>query len=156
MSLPKNYHPISLISILGEIYEKIIAAKVVSIFDRDHLSSRQFGFRTGRSASALLLHLTTSRHQIPGKGKETLAVALGTSGAFDRHCPWGIEGNLQMLIEYYIQGRSLCVATLLRITRSVPVIPREGWSFAQFYRMFISVALYISSQKRLLTPMIVP
>lgn len=116
----ENYRPVSLLSVLGKIYEKIIVKKMTTFFDDNHLLSlKQFGFRQKRSTSDLLLKLTTKWNKSLDKGKYTYVIALDIAGAFDR--VWhngilsklkslGINGNLLTLIQNYLHDRSLCVA----------------------------------------------
>ena len=114
---PQNYRPISLLSTLAKVYESILASKITDFFDTHHLiSNRQFGFRSKRSASDLLLHLTSTWQKSLNKAKDTIVIALDIAGAFDR--VWhkgiiaklnslGITGDLLMLLQDYLQGRTL-------------------------------------------------
>ena len=115
----ENYRPISLLSVLGKIYEKIIVKRMTAFFEDNHLLSlKQFGFRKNRSTSDLLLQLTTKWNKSLDKGLCTYVVALDIAGAFDR--VWhkgiiaklkslGINDNLLSLIQNYLQDRTLCV-----------------------------------------------
>jgi len=116
---PKNYRPISLLSVLGKILEAIIADKI-SYFLTSHqlLNNKQFGFRTNRSAADLLLQLSTTWQKSLDQGKDTFIIALDIAGAFDR--VWhrglitklnslGIRGHLLHLLQDYLQGRFLRV-----------------------------------------------
>lgn len=56
---PKNYRPISLLSVMGKVFERVIAKVVCRhLSNINLLSDQQFGFRPGRSTSALLMLLT--------------------------------------------------------------------------------------------------
>ena len=115
----KNYRPISLLSIIGKIFERLIAAEVTRFLDENFLlSNRQFGFRGGRSTSDLMLQLSSGWQKSLDEGEDTVVIALDISGAFDR--VWhgglttklqglGIRGNLLDLITNYLHERSLSV-----------------------------------------------
>ena len=82
---PQNYRPISLLSILAKIFERILVKNITKFFDTHHLiSNRQFGFRSKRSVSDLLLQLTTTWRKSLDTGKDTCVIALDIAGAFDR------------------------------------------------------------------------
>ena len=118
-TLPENYRPISLLSSVGKIYEKVLVNRMTKFFDLNHLlNTRQFGFRSQRSASDLLLQLSSTWNKALDAGKDTFVIALDIAGAFDR--VWhkgiitkleslGIDGNLLMLVQDYLQGRTLQV-----------------------------------------------
>ena len=55
-SEPNNYRPISLLSVISKMIERIIAEQLTNYLKDHHLESpRQFGFRRGRSISDLFL-----------------------------------------------------------------------------------------------------
>jgi len=128
---PMNYRPISLLSILAKVYERILVKKMTSFFDEHHLiSNRQFGFRSQRSASDLLLQLTTAWQNSLDVGNETFVIALDIAGAFDR--VWhkgiiaklkslGIAGALLMLLEDYLHGRTMQVVVNGHTSSKFPV-----------------------------------
>ena len=83
-SEPQNYRPISLLSVVGKVFESIIAAKITKFLDSHYLlNSRQYGFRKGRSASDLLLLHSAAWNQSLDRGEDTFVVALDIAGAFD-------------------------------------------------------------------------
>ena len=118
-TLVENYRPVSLLSIMGKTFEKIIAKKMTAFFDENYLiSDKQFGFRQNRSTSDLLLQLSTAWNKSLDSGKYTYVIALDIAGAFDR--VWhksiiakltsmGINGNLLMLVQSYLKDRALHV-----------------------------------------------
>lgn len=118
-SNPKNYRPISLLSVISKIFEKIIAEQLTDFLDGHKLiCMRQYGFRQGRSTSDLLLLLSKKWNDALDAGLVTLVIALDIAGAFD--CVWhqglivklealGISGSLLELFSNYLTGRSLTV-----------------------------------------------
>ena len=114
---PKNYRPISLLSVVGKTLEVLITRKVTAFLDAHHLlNSKQFGFRQGKSAADLLLLNSTEWSTAIDSGKEVFVVALDIAGAFDR--VWfkgvaaklrslGVCGGLLHLLEDYLHGRTL-------------------------------------------------
>ena len=127
----ENYRPISLISVIGKIFEKIIAKRMTVFFEENLLlSPKQFGFRQERSTSDLLLQLTTKWNKSLDKGTYTYVIALDIAGAFDRvwHCgiisklkSLGIDGSLLMLIQNYLQDRTLCVVVNGHTSQEYPI-----------------------------------
>ncbi|XP_063868224.1 uncharacterized protein LOC135104623 [Scylla paramamosain] len=76
----------------------------------------QFGFRPGKSTADLLLFLSKDWQDALEEGLDTLVVALDIAGAFDR--VWhaglieklrakGVQGDLLMLLEDYLQSRTI-------------------------------------------------
>ncbi|KAK4327801.1 hypothetical protein Pmani_001749 [Petrolisthes manimaculis] len=56
---PANYRPISLLSVVGKIFERIVVQTLTHHLDDESLLSNQkFGFRSGRSTSDLLMLLS--------------------------------------------------------------------------------------------------
>jgi len=79
---PKAYRPITLLPALGKLFERIIAARIMShLSEHAPLSDRQFGFRPGKSTEdalefAIDFHRTSTKKYIAG-------VLLDIAGAFD-------------------------------------------------------------------------
>ena len=133
---PANYRPISLLSVMSKILERVIAEHLTRHLEEHHLlSPQQYGFRKGRSASDLLLLLAKTWHDALDSGRPSLVIALDISGAFDR--VWhkgllakleqrGVAGHLLELFSSYLQHRSLrvvvggCASTAFPIEASVP------------------------------------
>uniref|UniRef100_A0A0P4VX79 Uncharacterized protein n=1 Tax=Scylla olivacea TaxID=85551 RepID=A0A0P4VX79_SCYOL len=130
-SEPNNYRPISLLSVMGKLLEKIVAAAIYQHLSENHLlSDRQFGFRPGRSTADLLLIISKDWQDALEEGLDTLVVALDIAGAFDRvwHaglvkklCAKGIQGNLLALLEDYLQGRTLRVVINGQASQPLPI-----------------------------------
>ena len=74
---PSNYRPISLLSVVSKTLERVIAEQLTSHLEGHHLiSSRQHGFRKGRSASDLLLLLAKTWHEALDSGRPSLVISF--------------------------------------------------------------------------------
>ena len=127
---PKNYRPISLLSVVGKIFKRIVAREVCRhLSENYHLSDKQFGFRPGQSTSDLLMLLTVEWQDAFDDGQDTVVVALDIAGAFNRvwHrgllqklCVKGIQSDLLLLLESYLQRRTLQVVVNGQAPESLP------------------------------------
>ena len=80
-----NYRPISLLSIVGKIFERILNDQIWKHLEAFKLlSDVQFGFRHQRSSADLLALLTEHISKVLDKRGESRSVALDISKAFDR------------------------------------------------------------------------
>ena len=71
-SLVKNYRPISLLSLVGKLQERLVHEVLLeNLLKRNAISSRQFGFRPGSSTQE---SVTPSWHEILESGNSTLCV----------------------------------------------------------------------------------
>ena len=114
-----NYRPVSLLSVVGKVMESIIARRLTTHLESQHLiSDRQFGFRKGRSAADLSLLLTSEWSDDLDQGKPTAVIALDIAGAFDRvwHAALverlravGVSGELLTLLRDYLHEREMRV-----------------------------------------------
>ena len=93
---PANYRPISLLSTVSKILEKVIAEHLTRHLEEHHLlSPRQYGFRKERSASDLLLLHAKTWHDALDTGRPSLVIALDIAGAFDRVWHRGLLAKLE-------------------------------------------------------------
>ena len=132
----KNYRPVSLLPVLSKVAETIVASRISQHLERHHLlSSRQYGFRQGRSAADLHLQLTTEWSAALDRGKASVVVALDIEGAFDKvwHAALvtklraaGVDGPLLQLLGNYLRDRQFkvtvngCDSRLQPIRAGVP------------------------------------
>ena len=73
----ENYRPISLISTLGKVFEKIIYKRLHNFFlENGTITNFQSGFTCGDSTVNQLLALYNTFCQAPDEGKEVRAVFL--------------------------------------------------------------------------------
>ena len=114
-----NYRPISLISGLAKIYEKILKERITKFLDKYHiLSDHQFGFRKGKSTSDAMLSLTTKIYQSLDKKRPAMALFIDLAKAFDTvdHTQLmgvldsiGFRGISYNLIQDYLKDRTQTV-----------------------------------------------
>lgn len=110
-----NYRPISLISNLAKIAEKIIKHRIDGYLTKYNLiSSKQFGFRPGISTENAISYLTANVYKALDKGKQALCVFMDLAKAFDtvNHVELietvedlGIRGIALKLIKNYLSNR---------------------------------------------------
>lgn len=79
-----NYRPISLISNLAKIYEKILKERINSFLKKHNLlADNQYGFREAKSTSDALEDLTSGIYRALDSGKKALCVFVDLAKAFD-------------------------------------------------------------------------
>ena len=78
----KNYRPVSLLSIFGKIFERLIYNEMYPFFiENDLISSNELGFKQGSSCINQLLLRTHDIHQSLDQGCEVRGVFLDISKA---------------------------------------------------------------------------
>lgn len=81
---PTSYRPISLLSSLSKILEKIIKEKILKFIDENNiLPSQQFGFRKEHNTSQPLLKIKNMVQNNFESGKSTGMVLIDIKSAFD-------------------------------------------------------------------------
>lgn len=80
-SLVKSYRPLTLVSSIGKLFERILYFRVSArFFNIGSLSRRQFGFRLGSSAEDAICHV---QRRMAEADRYLLGVFLDIRGAFD-------------------------------------------------------------------------
>ena len=99
----KNYCPVSLLSVVSEVFEKLVNNRIVDHLEKcDLFSDFQYGFRSSRSTADLLTVASDRIARSFNRSGSTLAVALDISKAFNRI--WH-AGLLHKLRSYGISGQ---------------------------------------------------
>jgi hypothetical protein len=81
---PQNYRPISLLSNVGKIVEKVILTRLVRMAnDNAAIPDEQFGFRPKHSTADQLIHVTEFISHGMNQNKSTGAIFLDVAKAFD-------------------------------------------------------------------------
>ena len=102
-STAKNYCPVSLLSVVSKVFEKLVNNRIVDHLEKCGLfSDFQYGFRSSRSTADLVTVVSDSIARAFNRSGATRAVALDISKAFDR--VWHV-GLLHKLKSYGISGQ---------------------------------------------------
>jgi hypothetical protein len=105
---PQNYRPISLLSNVGKVLEKVILTRLVRATNENHvLPDEQFGFRPKHSTADQLIHVTEFISQGINQNESTGAIFLDVAKAFDTVWHDGLVYKL------HTAGASLAMVKLL-------------------------------------------
>ena len=83
-SIAKNYRPVSLLSVVSKVFEKLVNNRIVDHLEKCLFSDFQYGFRSSRSTADLLTVVSDRTAVAFNRSGATRAVALDISKAFDR------------------------------------------------------------------------
>ena len=110
-----NWRPISLLSCVGKLFEKIINKKVMDHMDRGELWFRdQYGFREGHSTSDAILKLVSNIQEAIHKQKYVVCIFVDVAKAFNCLNPnilkeklswYNIVGGASKFISDYLSDR---------------------------------------------------
>lgn len=133
-TFPSNYRPISLLSLVSKVLERIVHTRISAfIYPNNLLSSCQFGFRPCSSTQEALLLVTRNWFQLLSKHRQVACVFFDVKKAFDSvpHrkiisslSDIGIKGSLLNWLRDYLSGRYQRV--VLDGTTSDPVNVTSG------------------------------
>ena len=102
-STAKNYCPVSLLSVVSKVFEKLVNNRIVDHLEKCGLfSDFQYGFRSSRSTADFPTIVSDRIARVFNRSGATRAVALDISKAFDR--VWH-AGFLHELKSYKISGQ---------------------------------------------------
>lgn len=115
-----NYRPISLISNIAKIVEKILTSRIVEYLDKFQIISQsQFGFRRARSTEDAMAALVTQVYDSLDKGDASMCIFVDLAKAFDTVSHekllnvlenLGFRGNTLCLLKSYLKNRTHCVS----------------------------------------------
>ena len=130
-STSKNYCPVSLLSAVSKVFEKLVNNRVVNHLEKCGFPSGfQYGFRSSRSTADLLTVVSDRIARAFNRSGATRAVALDISKAFDRvwHAgllhklkSYGISGQIFGLISSFLSNRQLQVVLDGKSSQEYPV-----------------------------------
>ena len=84
-SSAKNYCPVSLLSVISKVFEKLVSNSIVDHLEEcGYFSDFQYGFRSSRSTADLLTVVSDRIARALNRSGATRAVAFDISKAFDR------------------------------------------------------------------------
>ena len=118
-STAKSYRPVSLLSVVSKVFEKLVNNRIVDHLEKCGLfSDFQYGFRSSRSTADLLTVVSDRIAGTFNRSGATRAVALDISKAVDRLWytgllhklkSYGISGQIFGLISSFLSNRRLRV-----------------------------------------------
>lgn len=116
---PKSYRPISLLSCLSKLLEKIICNRISFWLDTESLLSRtQLGFRKGMGTTDAITKLHDYVVESLNNKEHVDCIALDMTGAYDncwhqiilsKLSSWGMAGNIFKTLESFLKDRQLFV-----------------------------------------------
>ena len=119
-STAKNYHPVSLLSVVSKVFEKLVNNRIVDHLEKCGLFYHfQYGFRSSRSTADLLSVVSDRIARAFNRSGATEAVTLDISKAFDR--VWH-TGLLHKLKSYVISGQIFGLISSFLSNRRLRVI----------------------------------
>ena len=130
-STAKNYHPVSLLSVVSKVFEKLVNNRIVDHLEKCGLfSDFQYGFRSCRSTADLLTVVSDRIARVFNSSWATLAVAIDISKTFDRVChagllyklkSYGISSQIFGHITSFLSNRRLGVVLDGKFSQECPV-----------------------------------
>ena len=127
-----NYRPISLLSNLNKILEKLVHSRVYAFLEEHNcLYSLQFGFRKKHSTNHALIEITETIRQALDSKKIACGVFVDLQKAFDtvnhdiliaKLDHYGIRNNLHSWIQDFLSGRTQRVVLEGKESTSKPVL----------------------------------
>ena len=130
-STAKNYHLVSLLSVVSKVFEKLVNNGIVDHLEKCGLfSDFQYGFRSSRSTAYLLTVVSDRIARSFDRSGATRVVALDTSKAFGKvwHASllhklksYGISSHIFGLISSFLSNRRLQVVLDEKSSQEYPV-----------------------------------
>ena len=129
-----NYRPISLLSNIEKIFEKVMYSRLISFLDTyNSIFTRQFGFRKSHSTSHVLINIVERIRSKLDKGEFGCGVFVDLQKAFDtvdheillsKLNHYGIRGLANQWFRSYLSERSQFVS--IGISKSISKSIRHG------------------------------
>ena len=128
---PKNYRPVSLLSQLLKILEKVLCLKIVKHLEENNkMNKNQHGFRKFRSCLSQLIEHYDNVLEAVSSGNNIDVIYLDYSKAFDvvdhdillrKLRDSGISGKMGIWISNFLKNRKQTVTVNQKLSRSEPV-----------------------------------
>ena len=111
----QNYRPITLISSLAKVFEKVFKNRIESFLTKNNiLSDKQFGFQKNKSTEDAICHLTSQIYNSMDNNKKSICIFLDLAKAFDTVShklllnkleKIGFRSNVLKLFKSYLENR---------------------------------------------------
>ena len=128
----ENYRPISLLSNIDKIYQKLMHKRLIYFLDKCNcLYSQQFGFRTNHSTSTALINCTEKIRKALDSGNHVCTVLIDLQKAFDtvdhnilfsKLSFYGIRGVALEWFKSFLSNRSQTVSVSGIKSSSKPIL----------------------------------
>ena len=149
-STTKNYRPLSLLSVVSKILEKLVNNRIDSPREMQPFFDFQYGFRSSGSTADLLTVVSDRIARAFNRSETTRAVALNISKAFDRvwrvgllhkRSSYGITGQIFGLISSFLINRWLLVVLDGKTSQEYSVnvgVPQGSILHSTFFLLYIN------------------
>ena len=150
-TLASSYRPISLLSSLGKLFEKLILNRMMKVAEENNiLLPEQFGFRKGHSTTHQLVRVMNNIRRDRAVSKSTAMALLDVEKAFDnvwhdglvyKLCAFNFPSYLTKIICSYLRQRSFRVSLngCLSNTFSIPAgVPQGSLLGPLLYNIYTS------------------
>ena len=146
-----NYRPISILSPINKIFEKILYAKLIKYIDKSKILYKyQFGFRKNHSTEQALIELVDQIRLNMGGNHMTCGIFIDLSKAFDtvnhqilidKLDHYGIRGNALEIFRSYLSNRQQYVTIDNCKSQTRPIshgVPQGSVLGPLFFLLFIN------------------
>ena len=149
-STAKNYRPLSLLSVVSKILEKLVNNRIDSPREMQPFFDFQYGFRSSGSTADLQTVVSDRIARAFNRSETTRAVALNISKAFDRvwrvgllhkRSSYGITGQIFGLISSFLINRWLLVVLDGKTSQEYSVnagVPQGSILHSTFFLLYIN------------------
>ena len=121
LSLAKNYRPISLLSCIGKLFERLLAGRLSHYLESNgYFNKNQSGYRRGKMSSDHLLRLVEESHQGFRNGEKTAALFLDAEAAFDKCWHDGVRYKLRE--NFNLPERTIRILSSFLTNRTLQVV----------------------------------
>ena len=129
-STAKNYRPVSLLSVVSKVLEKLVNNRIVDHLEKCVFSDLRYGFRSFHSTADLITVVFDRIPRAFNRSGATRAVALDISKVYDRvwHVTllhnlksYGISGQIFDLISSFLSNRQLWVVLGGKSSQEYPI-----------------------------------
>ena len=145
-----NYRPISILSSLNKIFEKMTCNRINSFLNKYNiLSNCQFGFRPGLNTNVAIFTLVTDLLKTFNRSQYTVAVFLDLRKAFDtvnfnillhKLSLYGFRGPINLFLKSYLSDRKqyVCMDDFNSDEKYIRIGVPQGSVLGPFFLIYLS------------------